>query len=470
MENEKNLDKSQFPIAEIRVERQNDNLYEKFLISNADDHALVESIRARGVLEPLVISLDHVLLSGHRRLCAARHLRLASVPVRIANVKYRALSDSDRHRLLSEFNQQRDKTTEEKINEAFVRTDPEMASFEMRMRKLERKLASQSSGTLNLGSRKKRHSITTTQFLNAVKQIIGQYEKYWPLTDRRVHYLLLNEPPLRHNKKDDSAYRNDKASYKALTNLLTRARLTGLIPMKAIEDTTRPVQLAGGFDSVQEYISSEIKNFLIGYKRDLQKGQYNHIEIILEKNALRTVIEEVAEEYCIPLTTARGYLSIPPKADIYNRFKLSGKENLVLLLLTDFDPDGEEIAASTARSLRDDFCIPDEKIIAVKVALTVEDVNEYDLPSDMEAKVSSPNYKKFFAKYGTQRVVELDAAPVELLQEKLREAIEDHMDIDEFNRQQSIQIDDNRHIVARREVMFNTLGFAKNGTSPSFGA
>jgi len=238
--------------------------------------------------------------------------------------------------------------------------------------------------------------------------------------------------------------------------------------MRAIEDTTRPVQLAGGFDSVQEYIGDAIKNFLIGYRRDLQKGQLNHIEIVLEKNALRTVIEEVAEEFCIPLTTARGYLSLPPKADIYKRFKQSGKGNIVLLILTDFDPDGEEIAASTARSLRDDFGISENHIIAVKVALTVEDINEFDLPSDMEAKASSPNYRKFFSKYGANRVVELDAAPVQLLQSKLREAIEDHMDIVEFDRQREIQAEDNRHIVARREVIFNTLGYPKNGTSPSF--
>jgi len=465
--NEKNWDTSHFQISNIKVARQNDNIYEQFIPSNFDDSSLVASIKERGILEPLVISVDNVLLSGHRRLSAARHLRHESVPVRIHKVKYHSLSEADQHLLLSEFNQQREKSAEEKINEAFVRTDPLMASSEIGWRKLERKLLTQSVSNLNLGSRKKRHSITTKGFLAAVVEIIQENKRFWPLTDRRIHYLLLNDPPLRHDKKPNSAYRNDKSSYKALTNLLTRARLTGVIPMHSIEDSTRPIQLAGGFDSVQEYIGSEMQNFLIGYRRDLQKGQPNHIEIILEKNALRTVIEEVAEDFCVPLTTARGYLSIPPKAEIYKRFKRSGKGALVLLMLTDFDPDGEEIAASTARSLRDDFGISGEKIIAVKVALTVEDIIENDLPSDMEAKASSPNYSKFLNRYGAQRVVELDAAPVELLQAKLRQAIEEHMDIDEFNRQQEIQADDNRHIVARREVIFNTLAIQKNGSSPS---
>jgi hypothetical protein len=38
--------------------------------------------------------------------------------------------------------------------------------------------------------------------------------RYWPLTVRQVHYLLLNDPPLRHDKKPGSVYVNDKASYK----------------------------------------------------------------------------------------------------------------------------------------------------------------------------------------------------------------------------------------------------------------
>jgi hypothetical protein len=279
----KNLDKSHFPISEIRVARQNDNIYEKFKANNFDDRSLLESIKERGILEPLVISSDNVLLSGHRRLSAARFLHHDSVPVRIHDVKYRSLSEADQHLLLSEFNQQRDKSAEEKINEAFVRTDPLKASTEIGWRKLERKISTQSVSNLNLGSRKKRHAITTKKFLDAVVKIVDENKRFWPLTDRRIHYLLLNAPPLRHDKKPDSAYRNDKASYKALTNLLTRARLTEVIAMHAIEDSTRPVQLAGGFDSVYEYIGSEMENFLIGYRRDLQKGQPNHIEIILEK-------------------------------------------------------------------------------------------------------------------------------------------------------------------------------------------
>jgi len=463
-----NMFHAKFPVAEIKKSKANDKIYEGFSKTNFDDRNLLESIREKGILEPLVISIDNFLLSGHRRYSAARHLKLQYVPVRVLQIKFRILDEGEKLKLLSEFNQQRDKSTEEKINETFARTDPLMADFEIRCRKYEKKLKAESESNLILGNKKKRYNITTQRFLLAVIDVVNKQQKYWPMTDRRVHYLLLNDPPLKHDKKPGSTYQNDKTSYKALTNLLTRARLMGFIPMHAIEDSTRPVQLGGGFSSVEEYCQDSIKDLMLGYQRDLQNGQANHIEIILEKNALRPIVAEVAAEYCTPLTVARGYLSLPPKAQIAQRFNDSKKETLVLLFLTDFDPDGEEIAKSTARSLRDDFGIPGNNIKAVKVALTKADIIENDLPSDMEAKRTSPNYNKFFKEHKTDRVVELDAAPVELLQTKLRENIESFMDIDEYNNQIKIQENDNVIIYAHRKVILELFKNSKNRTSPNF--
>jgi hypothetical protein len=115
--------------------------------------------------------------------------------------------------------------------------------------------------------------------------------------------------------------------------------------------------LGGGFSTCEQFILQETENFLSGYSRNLMQGQPHHVEIMLEKNALRTVIESVAREYCIPVTTGRGFSSLSPRYDLAQRYRKSGKTGLVLLMLTDFDPDGDEIAATFAKSLRDDFDI-----------------------------------------------------------------------------------------------------------------
>ena len=451
----KKQDLSHFPINLIKQAPENESIYDNFGIAHADDWALVESIKADGIHEPLVITADWVLLSGHRRLAAAKYLGLGTVPVRRRDdVIFADLDTQERVKLLRAHNQQREKSASEKIREAMVSIDPTAAHLDLKEYNQRRKSLDPTVGEITITGTKKRAKITTLQFLKAAKAAIQKEKKYWPLSVRRIHYLLLNNPPLCHDRKPKK-YENNLNCYKKLTNLLSRARLTGEVPIQAIEDSTRPVLEGGGFDTVGEYIGQEIENFLTGYNRNLQQGQPHHIEIILEKNALRTVLEEVAREYCIPITTTRGYASIPPRHDVYRRYIQSGKSKLILLCLTDFDPDGDEIAEIFCRSMRDDFGITN--IQSFKVALTREDVEKYDLPSDMDAKKTSVNYKKFFKRYGSNRAVELDAAPIELLQEKLRGSIESVLNMDEFNAQIKIEEQDAIEVQARRTVVLKTL-------------
>lgn len=459
----KKQDKSHFdeysvslPIAAIQVTPENDLLYDRFGIANRDDADLAISIRDKGIQEPLTLSNDQFLLSGHRRLAAAKYLGLKEVPCRMVEVDFYPLTTTERLEVLRLYNQQREKSPGERIKEKLLDIDPKEAHQELKRRRIDAlTLKGATDANVKMGAVKKRAAITTMQFLAKAQAVILENKEYWPLTVRRVHYLLLNDPPLRHDKKPDSTYANDKASYKALTNLLIRARLSRDVPMASIEDTTRPIQEGGGFSTFEQFVAQETRNFLTGYTRNLMQGQKNHVEIMLEKNALRTVIESVAQEYCIPCTTGRGFSSLSPRYDLASRFKQSGKARLVLLMLTDFDPDGDEIAASFARSLRDDFKI--QYIHAVKVALTAEDIQAHDLPSDMDAKVSSPNYQKFLKRYGATKVVELDAAPVKLLQSKLREAIESVIDVVEFNAQVEQGIQDSAHIEAHRQVVFEAI-------------
>ena len=399
-------DLSYFPVAQIHVARENDLLYEPFGIANEDDWALVVSIKELGVQEPLTLSNDGFLLSGHRRLAAVKYLRFETVPVRFKDINFEGLSKPERLEELGSFNQQRDKTPGEKIGEQLLQIDKEQAYADLRRRRVTQQLDTVTSN-VDLGAVRRRACIMTPQFLEATQKVILDNKEYWPLTVRRVHYLLLNNPPLRHDKKPNSRYENDRNSYQALTNLLIRARLEGLVALHAIEDTTRPIQLGGGCSSYEAFVRQESENFLQGYSRNLMQGQPHHIEIMLEKNALRSIVEKVAQDFCIPVTTGRGFSSLSPRYDLYGRFVRSGKDNLILLMLTDFDPDGEQIAASFARSLRDDFGVMN--VHAVKVALTAEDVEFYNLPSDLDAKPSSPNYAKFIKKYG-HKAVELDAA------------------------------------------------------------
>src|SRR4029077_2901502 len=93
---------------------------------------------------------------------------------------------------------------------------------------------------------------------------------------------------------------------------------------------------------------------------------------------------------------------------MHQRFKASGKDKLIILALSDFDPEGEDIAHSFARSMRDDFGI--ENVVPVKVALTAKQVQEMGLPPEMKAKTTSSRYEKFTERHGDD-VFELEAVP-----------------------------------------------------------
>jgi ParB-like chromosome segregation protein Spo0J len=91
----KKQDKSHFseyavslPVSLIQVAPENDLLYDRFGIANRDDADLAISIRDKGIQEPLTLSNDQFLLSGHRRLAAAKYLGLQEVPCRLVEVDF----------------------------------------------------------------------------------------------------------------------------------------------------------------------------------------------------------------------------------------------------------------------------------------------------------------------------------------------------------------------------------------------
>jgi len=452
---EKKQDISHFSINEIRPAGENVLLYDNFSPnSDEDDRKLYFSIKENGIREPLHVSVDGIILSGHRRYAAATWLGLETLPCIIADdVVYGDLSHDERISLLAVYNKQRDKSHAEKLREAMQDVNPDDA-YQNLLSDRQKRRQVKLDDNIEMGKRKKRARITTIGFLTAAQKAIESQRDYWPISVRRAHYLLLNDPPLRHDKKPGSTYQNNLKCYGKLSDLLTRARLTGDIPHEAIDDETRPIRVLATYQNPADYIEAETQDFLRHYARDLQRGQRNHIEILIEKNGLRKIIEEVADDYCIPCTTGKGYSSLPPREKMFKRFKASGKERLVLLILSDFDPDGEQIAASFSRSMRDDFRLTNIK--CHKVAISGQDVIDYNLPSDLEAKQSSPNYKKFVERHGIH-VAELDAAPVELLQEKLRTAIESCLDMEVFEAELEEEKKDAAFITATKKLLIQSI-------------
>ena len=422
---------------------ENDQLYRPVRPDDPEIQALAESIRDRGLLEPIVVTSDGRIVSGHRRYAACKIAGLRTVLCRVLSIH--SVDDPDEFvRLLREYNRQREKTLAEKVREEVVSADPDEAYRRLVEHRKAKSQVDVAPITLNAAKRRSTISPAKQPMLDAAMEVFWNRYSFLPLTVRTVHYALLNDPPLRHASKPDSTYKNDVRSYKDLDDLLTRARCDGTLPMEWVRDDTRPVTTWSVHDDPRTFIREQIDGFLKGYYRNLMASQPNHVEVLGEKNTVDPILRSVVSDYCIPMTTGRGYSSLPPRNALAQRYWESGKDKLVMLIVSDFDPDGEVICESFARSMRDDFAIGD--VHAIKVALRHDQVIARNLPPSMEAKTSSSQYKKFAAKYGTQ-AYELEALEPADLQQILRDAIDAVIDRDAFNaevdaeRQDSVQLD-----------------------------
>jgi len=79
-----------------------------------------------------------------------------------------------------------------------------------------------------------------------------------------------------------------------------------------------------------------------------------------------------------------------------------------------------------------------------KCALTREDVSRYNLPPDF-TKTSDTRREAFVAKYGDISV-ELDALPIDVLQDRLREEINREMDLAALEAVHQAQEADREHL------------------------
>src|SRR5205085_12568580 len=100
--------------------------------------------------------------------------------------------------------------------------------------------------------------------LDAAVGVIDRYEDFWPLTLRQIHYRLLTRNVLRNARDPGSLYANTVQSYKDLSNLLTRARLEGLVPWEAMHDPGRPQTNWVSYDGVASYVRKPLDGFLTG--------------------------------------------------------------------------------------------------------------------------------------------------------------------------------------------------------------
>ncbi len=422
--------------------------------------ALAASIKKHGCVA-LDITQDNFIVGGHRRLEALRRIGQRFVDCRVLPVRRSDMTTDDYVKLLREHNHQRDKSVAEKVREALVDIDPAEAHRRLLANQSQSVNAPEYNGVaaVTIEGVKRRHRISgqKAEHVEYIKKVVFEDLKdFWPLTVRGVHYPLLNYGFLR-NIPQKIPYRNDGPSYDATAELITRLRLSSILPWHAFDDFTRPSREFRAYSGVRQYLEQKTAGLFTDYRRDLMQTQPNYIEVLCEKNTVYHMVLRVTSKYQIRTSSGRGFNGIDPWHDLYLRYRRSGKQRLIVILLSDYDPEGEQIVQVGGRTLRDDFGVDPAKLTVIKAGVTREQIRKYDLPAQNFAKETSSNHKWFVERNGGDAVFELEALSPRDMMNDLDTVIRKVIDVDLYNREVAAEREEARYLEAAQVKLAEAL-------------
>ena len=224
-----------------------------------------------------------------------------------------------------------------------------------------------------------------------------------PMTVRQVFYALTSRGAV---PKTEAGYR--KTAYHVL-----QMRRAGVLPYDYVSDATRWMRKPETFSGLDAYLEHGRR----AYRRALWDNQNDYLEIWLEKDALAGVVSRITEQWDVPLMVTRGYPSETFVFEAAEAIKARGKPTWVYAFY-DYDPSGQDIAASTARKLRAFGADIRFELVAVKR----EQIQTLGLPTRPTKRADTR------ARGWSGGSVELDAIPVNVLREMVEGVITRHID------------------------------------------
>lgn len=449
------------PVDQIHPSPENEEVYGP--INEKTDSVLpmlMRSIERLGLEEPLILTIDNFILSGHRRFYALQQLGWDKVPARYACIT--RSNTEDYHRLLAQYNPQRVKSVASVLSERLLNCEDDYYGHsswaDYRNRKQNPKISA-----LKVTGAKNAEDVGPRQqeFLKAAIKAINDARAYWPMSVRGIHYLLLNKPPLTQTTKKANErwrYKNDLASYNKLSGLLVSARYFGHVPWDAIDDSTRDSHTySDHYEDLTEFVSSNVDQFLSPYRysRSRQEGQPNHIEVLIEKNTLINTVSDICDKFQVTYTSLRGYGGPSVWHEMEERFLDHENEDakFILIVVSDHDPEGLNLADDAVRSLRDNHNI---EVRAIRPAVTREQIRKYRLPSN-PAKETSSRFAEYVKRTGTRKCWECESLKPEVLRQALHDAILSALDVDQLNAVQEREAEEKNQIAAIKRKLGTRL-------------
>lgn len=251
----------------------------------------------------------------------------------------------------------------------------------------------------------------TKAAIGDLKEIIYDVvEADHPMTVRQVFYQLVNRGVI---EKSEAAYQQ------TVVRLLTAMRLNRELPFSWIVDHSRRRQITATYDSMSE----AVEDTATLYRKSALKESPAYIEVWVEKDALSGIMWPVTSHYDVPLLASKGMPSLTFLHSTAEQMRMEWRTRrrpTYIYQFGDHDPTGALIPRAIEARLRE-FC-PDIDLTVERVALTEEQIAEYNLPTRPTKREGNSHAKGFVGES-----VELDALPPRVLKAMVGEVIERHI-------------------------------------------
>lgn len=248
----------------------------------------------------------------------------------------------------------------------------------------------------------------TLKVITQAAAIIKSYEgKGLSLTLRQLYYQFVARDLLE----------NTKESYNRLGNIISDARLAGLISWHAIEDRVRNLRGRTFWRDPAAAFAESRSHYLT----DRWADQDWRPEVWVEKDALAGVVSNACHDLCIDHFATRGYNSQSEQWAAGQRFAsyIQKGQRPIVFHLADHDPAGIDMTRDNQERLS---MFAGVQIQAVRLALNMNQVEQYNPPPNY-AKPTDSKTAAYIAKFGSDECWELDALSPEIIQDLIVNAV-----------------------------------------------
>jgi hypothetical protein len=263
--------------------------------------------------------------------------------------------------------------------------------------------------------------------INAINNIIVEYQNQgYELTLRQIYYQLVAR----------GSIPNTERSYKNIGSLVNSGRLAGMIDWDAVVDRTRHIRKNQHWNTPEQIVKAALNS----YKIDMRENQPIYIEVWVEKDALISIVEGVANEHDVTCFSCRGYVSQSEMYQAAQRFIDQGHLiDRYILHLGDHDPSGMDMT----RDIQDRLEMFGADVIVKRLALNWEQIELYNPPTN-PAKLSDSRAEGYINLYGSYSW-ELDALEPKVIEVLIQDAIEELTDEDLLiDKQKDLKADQNK--------------------------